>query len=43
MSRPPVRFQDTNAYRVLVSGCLPMLIVLVLIIAAIVVILKAVF
>ncbi len=43
MSRPPVRFQDTNAYEILTTGCLPMLIVLGLIVAAIVVVLILVF
>ena len=39
MSRRPVRFQDTNAYELLSTGCLPMLIVVGLVIAAIVIVL----
>ncbi len=42
MSRPPVRFQDTNAFRLLI-GCLPVLIAVGLIIAAIVAVLISVF
>lgn len=43
MSRRPVRFEDTNAYKILVEGCLPVVIVLGLIIAAVVVVVILIF